>query len=188
MKKYNLSLIIFILAAMFFIGQAWAAEDIGRSDTIERTVVISAKEMTRKSGTVTINNTQFFVDKNTVIIDTRGIKISLIELMVPVTPVSPSTLVTQTRLLKKFAFKGYYPGPHLIYRPCNEEGRPGLEIFSLSHSILPLLLKSGRFKRRSFYLPWPWRYRNFDSERLPCKYPPFFQSERSNGMKKRQLA
>jgi hypothetical protein len=83
MKKYNLSLIIIILVAAFSIGQALAEEDTGRADAIERTVVISAKEMTRHSGSVTIENTRFVVDKNTVIVSSRGMKISLVELMVP---------------------------------------------------------------------------------------------------------
>ncbi|MBW2621479.1 MAG: hypothetical protein JRD68_01115 [Deltaproteobacteria bacterium] len=83
MKKYNLFPIIIILAAAFFLGQALAEEDTGRPDAIERTVVISAKEMTRISGSVTIENTTFIVDKNTVIFSPRRMKISLIELMVP---------------------------------------------------------------------------------------------------------
>ncbi len=83
MKKYNLSGVIILLFAALFIGQAWAEEDAESPSVLERTAVISAKEMTRASGYVTIDGAQFRVNKETVIIGPRGTNISLISLMVP---------------------------------------------------------------------------------------------------------
>jgi len=83
MKKYNLSFIIIILVAVFFMGPALADDDMGLPDPVERTVVISAKEMTIKSAFVTIKDTKFIIEKNTVIVSPRGITISFEELMVP---------------------------------------------------------------------------------------------------------
>ena len=83
MKKYNLYGVIILFLVAIFIGQAWAEEDTAPSTVLERTAVISAKEMTRASGYVTIDETQFRVNKETVIIGPRGTNISLISLMVP---------------------------------------------------------------------------------------------------------
>ncbi len=83
MKKYNLYGVIILFLVALFIGQAWAEEETESPTVLERTAVISAKEMTRASGYVTIDGAQFIVNKETVIIGLRGTSISLTSLMVP---------------------------------------------------------------------------------------------------------
>ncbi len=83
MKKYNLYGVIILFFVALFIGQARAEEEAESPAVLERTAVISAKEMTRASGYVTIDGAHFRVNKETVIIGLRGTNISLNSLMVP---------------------------------------------------------------------------------------------------------